>query len=147
METTWKQLRIDVLKRKYEQYLEEYSIHHDDRKCLCNLYHRLMTALASLPDEPNNYVCHAINKCFYEDMATMDQIVNWFRYGIPHASRIMDDVRTSAEGISRAYRYFDLNKRAYCNYLREDLMETYHLSKYNAGRLVREVIRVRKEIA
>ena len=74
-EITWKKLHADHLRRLYGSRAEAWKdITTDDRAIYCNIYRRMLEALESLPDEPHNYICVAMNHKMKEDRETLDSI-------------------------------------------------------------------------
>lgn len=75
-EMNWKEQKIDYLQMLYGRLIKKYSLneYRDDRKLFCNIYNMIVEAVNSLPDEPNNYVCVAMNKHINEDLEVLDRI-------------------------------------------------------------------------
>lgn len=77
----WRDRRIFYLKRKYGKRFEEWKDagHRDDRIVYCNIYRLQLEALESLPADPLNYICVAMNDHMKRDRATMDSILETFK--------------------------------------------------------------------
>lgn len=75
---TWKQKKLDYIAFIYGRKLSEYEGHNDDRRLYINMYNIITEAINSLPDEPNNYICCAVNHKLDEDFAVMDDIKAYF---------------------------------------------------------------------
>lgn len=79
---SWKQRHIAHLKFVYgpkaEKWIKESFI-NDDRIVYVNVYRMMIEALEALPDEPNNYVCVAMNRKMKEDKQMLDEILDVFR--------------------------------------------------------------------
>ena len=79
MKETYKALHLKYLKMRYGEKAEQWKdITTDDRLIYCNIYHMMIEALESLPDEPNNYVCVALNKKMERDCSTLESIKTVF---------------------------------------------------------------------
>ena len=72
---TWKSAKLEFLKYKYEKKAEEWKEYHDDRRLFSNTYYQIITAIETLPEEPNNYVCVAMNNAIKEDREVLDRIM------------------------------------------------------------------------
>ena len=81
-EKTWKERQIDRFRWDYGFHAELFADEHDDRRLLANIYNLIMEALQSLPDNPNNYVCCAMNHRFEEDKKIMDGILERYQNGL-----------------------------------------------------------------
>ena len=76
----YKMMHIQYLKMHYGKKAEIWKdVTTDDRLVYCNLYQMMIEALESLPDEPNNYVCVALNKKMEKDCSTLTSILNVFQ--------------------------------------------------------------------
>ena len=75
---TWKSAKLEFLKYKYEKKAEEWKEYHDDRRLFSNKYYQIITAIETLPEEPNNYVCVAMNDAIKEDREVLDRIIKRF---------------------------------------------------------------------
>lgn len=77
---TWKKLHLDLLKYIYgsPRRLAEYEQCNDDRRVYFNMYHNIVEAIESLPDEPHNLVCVAMNDKIDEYRKAMDEIKEHF---------------------------------------------------------------------
>ena len=77
----WRDSRIFYLKFKYGKKYEEWKDQdlHDDRIVYCNIYRLQLEALESLPAEPLNYICVAMNHHMKEDRETLDSILENFK--------------------------------------------------------------------
>ena len=72
---TWKQQKLDFLKHLYGKYIDEFRGCHDDRRVYYNIYQQIVEAVESLDDNPNNYVCVAVNDAIRADLMMMDDIL------------------------------------------------------------------------
>ena len=72
---TWKSEKLDFLKFRYEKKAEEWKERHDDRRLFSNTYYLIITAIETLPEEPNNYVCVAMNAMIKKDREILDSIM------------------------------------------------------------------------
>ena len=81
--TCWRDRKIDAIKVLYGEWYEKYKGEKDDRGLYCNTYQMILEALASLPEEPDNYVCVAMNNEINKDLATMQRIVVYFETEVP----------------------------------------------------------------
>ena len=72
---TWKSEKLDFLKFMYEKKAEEWKERHDDRRLFSNMYYQIITAVETLPEEPNNYVCVAMNDAIKKDREVLDRIM------------------------------------------------------------------------
>ena len=80
MNQSWKQRHIHHLKMLYGPLAEAWrGITSDDRLVFCNIYRRMLEALNSLPDEPLNYVCVAMNHALQDDRKILDRIAAAFQ--------------------------------------------------------------------
>lgn len=76
---SYKALHIGYLKNRYGKLAEKWQdITTDDRLVFCNIYRLMIEALESLPDDPNNYVCVALNKKMEKDCSTLTSIARLF---------------------------------------------------------------------
>ena len=80
MEQTYKQLHVNYLKHRYGKNAAKWANNtvYDDRVVYCNIYRQMLEALESLPDNPNNYVCVALNWKMKQDCDTLDEIARIF---------------------------------------------------------------------
>lgn len=76
---TWKQKKIEFVKHFYGDKVEAWKDEHDDRRLYVNIYNMIIEALETLPEEPNNYICVAINREIAKDRETMDEIREHFK--------------------------------------------------------------------
>ena len=79
---SWKALHIAFLKFRYEAKAAEWTkaeFLHDDRLVFVNVYRLMIEALSSLPENPNNYVCVAMNAKMEKDRQMLDKILDVFR--------------------------------------------------------------------
>jgi hypothetical protein len=83
--TNWRDRKIEYLERLYGRWYEKYSGVNtfDDRRLYCNIYRMILEALKTLPEEPINYVCVAMNKAVEEDVNTLQNIVRNFEEKVP----------------------------------------------------------------
>lgn len=81
MKETWKQVTIGLLKGKYQKKVEEWQNleYVDDRAVFCGIYRKILKAVETLPEEPHNYVCCAMNDKIRSDREKMDEIMERFR--------------------------------------------------------------------
>lgn len=79
----WRDRKIDAIETLYGTWYDKYIGEEDDRGLYCNIYKNIIHALKTLPEEPDNYVCVAMNKAINEDLATMQRIVIYFETNIP----------------------------------------------------------------
>ena len=80
-EKSWKQIHLDHIHFAFRAKAEEWSKEerlHDDRLVFCNIYRLMEEALNSLPDEPNNYVCVAMNRKMEADRQILNEILAVF---------------------------------------------------------------------
>lgn len=75
---TWKTAKMEFLKFKYEKKAEEWKEYHDDRRVYSNTYYQIIKAIETLPEEPNNYVCVAMNNEINKDREMLDRIMKKF---------------------------------------------------------------------
>ena len=81
VEKSWKQIHLDYIHFKYRAKAEEWlklEYVHDDRLVFCNVYRLMEEALNSLPEEPNNYVCVAMNRKMESDRQMLEEILDVF---------------------------------------------------------------------
>lgn len=78
-EMTWKEQKLDYLKWLFEEKAVLWKNEHDDRKLFSIMYFKIKEAVESLDDEPNLYVCVAMNNRISEDVATMEDIIEHFK--------------------------------------------------------------------
>ena len=78
----WKHLKLWVLANAYEKKASEWNDIFqpvtDDRRVFINTYRQLYEAIDSLPDNPNNIVCVAMNHYISEEREMMDEILERF---------------------------------------------------------------------
>ena len=78
----WKHTKLWVLANAYEKKANEWNEIMppvaDDRRIFINTYHQLYNAVDSLPDNPNNVVCVAMNRYISEEREMMDEIMMRF---------------------------------------------------------------------
>lgn len=80
MKESWKQRHLHHLKFFYGKLAEKWKdITTDDRLVFVNTYRMMIDALESLPEEPVNYVCVAMNKKLRQDRKTLDSIAAVFQ--------------------------------------------------------------------
>lgn len=77
---SWRQSKIKFLKTHYEKYLEEFAGPTDDRIIYCNTYRQIMSAVESLPEDPEIYIKCAMNHSINKDLQMMDSIILRFHY-------------------------------------------------------------------
>ncbi len=75
----WKSLKLWVLASKYEKVYHEWNNIFppvtDDRRIFLNTYKQVYEAIDSLTDNPNSWVCVAVNRLFHEDDEMMGEIL------------------------------------------------------------------------
>ena len=73
---TWKERKLEHIEyfygKAYEQFKAEDA--HDDRRVYINVYEMIIEAVKSLEDEPNNYVCVAMNDYIKHDLEILRRI-------------------------------------------------------------------------
>lgn len=79
--STWRESRIYYLERKYGEKYNAWKDkgHQDDRQVYCNIYRLQLEALQSLPADPLNYICVAMNDHIKRDREVMDRIQEVFK--------------------------------------------------------------------
>ena len=75
---TWKTLKMNFLKFKYEKKAEEWKDCHDDRRLFSNTYYQIIEAIETLPEEPVSYVAVAMNNEIQKDREMLDRIIKRF---------------------------------------------------------------------
>lgn len=75
---TWRDRKIDFLKMFFEKDAKRWENKTDDRKLFSNMYYMIVNAVMSLPEEPNNFVCCAMNEAINEEIQTMQKIQKVF---------------------------------------------------------------------
>ena len=75
---SWKERKLDYLCFKYEEVAGKWENEHDDRIIVHNMFNMMIRAIKSLPDNPDNLVCVAMNNKISEYMKTMDDIMARF---------------------------------------------------------------------
>ena len=71
----WRERKIEYIVNLYGRWYDRYKGERDDRMVYCNTYNQIIKALKSLPEEPDNYVCVAMNRLISQDVALMERIV------------------------------------------------------------------------
>lgn len=71
---TWKEHKLNYMQFMYGDKIAEYEHCKDDRRVYFNIYNMIIEALNDMPDEPNNYICVAMNHKIDEDLKTLDRI-------------------------------------------------------------------------
>lgn len=71
---TWKEHKLNYMQFMYGDKITEYEHCKDDRRVYFNIYNMIIEALNDLPDEPNNYICVAMNHQIDEDLKILDRI-------------------------------------------------------------------------
>lgn len=79
MKESYRERKIEFMQLIYGKKAEEWKDMHDDRRVYANTYRMILEALESLPEEPNNYVCVAMNRMIGEDRELMDKILEHFK--------------------------------------------------------------------
>ncbi|MBQ6595324.1 MAG: hypothetical protein IJH78_06700 [Clostridia bacterium] len=81
MEKTWKQVHMTYLTHFYGKRAEEWSSipERDDRVLFVNVYRMMLEAIATLPENPNIYVCVAMDKKMQEDRKILDRVLGSFQ--------------------------------------------------------------------
>jgi len=80
-EKSWRQIHLDHIRFKYAKKAAEWGKLerlYDDRLVFCNVYRLMEEALNSLPENPINYVCVAMNKKMEADRRMLDEILDVF---------------------------------------------------------------------
>ena len=79
--SNWRDSRIYYLERRYGDKYNEWKDkdYTDDRIIYCNIYRLQLEALQSLPADPLNYICVAMNHHMQEDRETMNAIREVFK--------------------------------------------------------------------
>lgn len=77
----WRDSRIYYLERRYGDKYNEWKDkdYHDDRIIYCNIYRLQLEALQSLPADPLNYICVAMNEHMKRDRESMNRIIEEFK--------------------------------------------------------------------
>lgn len=76
---TWKNQKLDYMRCLFGAKAEEWGDkYHDDRRVYVNTYNMIIKAIESLDDEPNIYVCVAVNHHINEDTERMKRILKKF---------------------------------------------------------------------
>ena len=77
---SWKQMHRDYFIITFRDTFEKFdeSGAHDDRMVFCNMYRYMLEALDSLPENPHNIVCVAMNEKLKEYRETMRKIKEHF---------------------------------------------------------------------
>ena len=76
---SWKESNLDYLDTVYGSYKAKYDHGYgDDRQIFVNIYNMIVESVRSLPDDPDVYVCVAMNNLINEDTKKMDKIKNYF---------------------------------------------------------------------
>lgn len=77
---TWKEFKLDYMHYFFAEKYDEWvnADVHDDRRVFTNMYRMIINALNQLPDEPDNYICVAMNKSMHEDIDVMKRIMRHF---------------------------------------------------------------------
>lgn len=78
-EMTWKEQKLDYMKYFFEEKAILWKDEHDDRRLYSNMYFQIKEAIESLEDEPNIYVCVAMNNEINKDKETMKSILEHFK--------------------------------------------------------------------
>ena len=120
----WKHLELWVLANAYEKKATERSDIFppvaDDRRVFINVYRQLYEAIDSLPDNPNNVVCVAMNHYISEEREMMDEILNRFctKGGTGMTWIItgpnLPDLRIRADSFDEAMAKARLRNQNYC---------------------------------
>lgn len=80
MKESWKQKRLDYLKKYYGPLANKWQgITGDDRAIFCNIYRMMIEALESLPEEPLNYIKVAMAHHMQQDRKTLRDIEEAFK--------------------------------------------------------------------
>ena len=79
IEYTWKSLRLGFMAHRYGETAKRWKDEtRDDRLVFVNMYNKMVRALETLPDEPDNYLCVAIDEKITRDWKTLDEIMTVF---------------------------------------------------------------------
>lgn len=77
---SWKKMWTDHFERKYAEAASRWSgCYSDDRLVFCNVYHMIMRALDSLPEDPDVLVKSAMVSKFHEEQEALDRILVVFK--------------------------------------------------------------------
>ena len=77
---TWKEHKLDCIENLYGKAYEQFKSEdaHDDRRLYVNIYEMMVEAIKSLDDEPNNFVCVAMNNKIKEETNVLESIGRHF---------------------------------------------------------------------
>ena len=80
-EKTWRAIHVHYLKFFFEKLAEKWKDggYTDDRIVYCNIYKHILDAIYSLPEEPHNFVCVAMNRYMDEDIEILKSIQERFK--------------------------------------------------------------------
>ena len=79
MNLTWRQVQLNYLNAFYMKKAEAWISEKDDRKLYSNIVFIIKQAIESLPAEPDNYVCCAMDSRIKEDYSRLDSILERFK--------------------------------------------------------------------
>lgn len=83
MELTWKEQHLHYFKNRFGDTRDKWTSMldkiHDDRRLFCIRYDRVIEAISSLEDEPNLYVCVAMNERLHADAEMFKSIMQIFK--------------------------------------------------------------------
>ena len=77
---SWKEMKIRYMNRSFKEKADQWKKLdvYDDRAVYVNMFHMIMRALDSLPDEPDVFVAVAVNNHIRENIEIMKQILERF---------------------------------------------------------------------
>ena len=79
----WRERKIKYIEKLYGRWYEQDKDERDDRRVYCNTYNQIIRALKTLPEQPDTYVCVAMNRLISEDIALMERIVSRVEGKVP----------------------------------------------------------------
>lgn len=80
MKQSWKQMHLDYTRDAFSKEYKKWANkgYHDDRTFYCVRYESILSAIESMPEEPNNYICVAVNSQLHKDYDTLKRIIKNF---------------------------------------------------------------------
>ena len=70
--------KADLLRRKYDRFVDEFKQYHDDRILMVNMMKQLMNSCKVMEGIENAFICAAFNKAFHKQDKEMEEIVTRF---------------------------------------------------------------------